>query len=254
MAKSTAGVKPSIKTILISQPKPDNDKNPYLQVASKHKLTLEFRQFIQIEPVSAKDFRKSKVDVNTATAIIFNSRNSIDHFFKIAEEIRYKPAAEMKYFCISEAIALYLQKYIQYRKRKVFFGNGTDKSLHDLLNKHKANENFLVACSNLSKDHEYLEKNKLKYQRAVVYKTVSANLKDIKITSYDMLIFFTPAGIKSLFENFPNFKQGKIKIAVFGEAAQTAAEAAGLRLDLVAPTPEAASMPKALELFLSKKL
>lgn len=253
MAKSTAAVKPSIKTILISQPKPDNDKNPYLQVATKHKLTLEFRQFIQIEPVSAKDFRKSKVDVNVATAIIFSSRNSIDHFFRIAEEIRYKPAAEIKYFCISEAIALYLQKYIQYRKRKVFFGNGTDKSLHDLLNKHKANENFLVACSNLSKDHEYLEKNKLKYQRGVVYKTVSADVKDLKINGYDMLIFFTPAGIKSLFENFPKFKQAKTKIAVFGDAAQAAAEAAGLKLDLVAPTPEAPSMPKALELFLAKK-
>lgn len=253
MAKSTAAVKAVFKNILISQPKPDNDKNPFLLIATKYKLTLEFRQFIKIEPVSAKDFRKSKADVNIVTAIIFSSRNAIDHFFRIAEEIRYKPVAEIKYFCISEAVALYLQKYIQYRKRKVFFGNGTEKSLQDLLTKHKANENFMLSCSDLSKDHEFLEKNKFKYQRSVVYKTVSADVKDLKLNNFDMLIFFTPAGINSLFENFPKFKQGKIKLAVFGEAAQNAANAAGLKLDIIAPTPEAASMPKAIELFLGKK-
>jgi uroporphyrinogen-III synthase len=253
-AKPTPAPKQKVKTILISQPKPENEtKNPYVIIAQKHKLQLEFRQFIKIEPLSGKDFRKEKIDLTVVTAIIFNSRNAIDHFFRIAEEIRYRPAAEIKYFCVSEAIALYLQKYIQYRKRKVFYGNSTEKSLHDLLNKHKANENFLLPCSNVSKDHEFLEQNKLKYQRAIVYRTVSANLKDIKIGNFDAVIFFTPSGIKSLFENFPKFKQGTTRIGVFGESAQRTAEAMGLRIDIAAPTKEVPSMARAIEIYMGKK-
>jgi uroporphyrinogen-III synthase len=252
MAKTTSAKK-QIKSILISQPKPENDKDPYLLLAKKHKLNLEFRQLIKIEPFSAKDFRKEKVDLNVVTAISFNSRNTIDHFFRIAEEIRYRPAADMKYFCITESIALYLQKYIQYRKRKVFFGNGTEKSLHDLLLKHKLNENFLLPCSDVSKDHEFYEQNKFKFQRANVYRTVSANVKDLKISGFDALVFFTPSGIRSLFENFPKFKQGSTRIAVFGEAAQRTAESMGLRIDIAAPTKEVTSMATALEIYLGKK-
>jgi uroporphyrinogen-III synthase len=214
---------------------------------------VEFRQFIKIDPVSAKDFRKQKIDLNIVTAIIFGSRNAIDHFFRIAEEIRYRPAADIKYFCVSEAIALYLQKYIQYRKRKVFYGNGTEKSLQDLLNKHKANEQFLLPHSDVSKDHEFLEQNKFRYQRAIVYRTVSANVKDLKLADFDAIIFFTPSGIRSLFENFPKFKQGKTIIGVFGESGQRTAQQLGLRVDIAAPTKEITSMPMAIELFMGKK-
>jgi uroporphyrinogen-III synthase len=252
MAKTTTA-KQKIKTILISQPKPENDKDPYLVLAKKNKLAIEFRQLIKIEPLSAKDFRKEKVDLNTVTALSFNSRNTIDHFFRIAEEIRYRPSADMKYFCVTEAIALYLQKYIQYRKRKVFYGNGTEKSLHDLLNKHKANETFLLPCSDVSKDHEFYEQNKFKYQRGIVYRTVSANVKDLKISNFDAIVFFTPSGIRSLFENFPKFKQGPTRVGVFGEAAQRAAEALGLRIDIAAPTKEVTSMAKAIEIYLGNK-
>jgi len=251
--KQSPAAKQKIKTILISQPKPESDKNPYYIIAQKHKLQIDFRQFIKIEPLSAKDFRKEKIDLNIVTAIIFNSRNAIDHFFRIAEEIRYRPAAEMKYFCVSEAIALYLQKYIQYRKRKVFYGNSTEKSLNDLLTKHKANESFLLPCSNVSKDHEFLELNKFKYQRAVVYRTVSADVKDVKLSKFDALVFFTPSGIRSLFENFPKFKQGTTRIGVFGESAQRTAEALGLRIDIAAPTKEVPSMPRAIEIYMGKK-
>lgn len=255
MAKTTAAsVKPKIKNILISQPKPENDKNPFLLLAAKHKLTIEFRQFIKIEPISGKDFRKNKIDLAAATALVFNSKNAIDHFFRIAEEIRYKPAAEIKYFCVSESIALYLQKYIQYRKRKVFYGIGTEKSLQDLLLKHKPNEKFVVACSDVSKEHEFFEQHKFLYQKALVYKTVSANVKDIKLSDFDLVCFFTPSGIRSLFENFPKFKKtSAIKLGVFGEAAQRTAESMGLQIDIKAPTKEVPSMPKAIEVFLGKK-
>jgi uroporphyrinogen-III synthase len=252
MAKTTVA-KPKIKSILISQPKPENEKNPFLQIAQKYNLKVEFRQFIKIEPVSAKDFRKQKVDLNIVTAIIFNSRNAIDHFFRIAEELRYRPAPETKYFCVSEAIALYLQKYIQYRKRKVFYGNGTEKSLQELLLKHRANENFLLPHSDVSKDHEFLEQNGFNFQRAIVYRTLCANVKDLKLSDYDAIIFFTPSGIRSLFENFPKFKQGKTIIGVFGESGQRTAEKMGLRVDIAAPTKEITSMPMAIELFLNKK-
>jgi uroporphyrinogen-III synthase len=252
MAKTTAA-KPKIKSILISQPKPENDKNPFLQIAQKHKLKVEFRQFIKIDPVASKDFRKQKIELNDVTAIILNSRNAIDHFFRIAEEIRYRPAAEIKYFCVSEAIALYLQKYIQYRKRKVFYGIGTEKSLQDLLTKHKTNEQFLLPHSDVSRDHEFLEQNKFKYQRAIVYRTVSADVKDLKLNTFDAIIFFTPSGIRSLFENFPKFKQGKTIIGVFGEAGQRAAEKLGLKVNIAAPTKDVTSMPVALEMFMGKK-
>lgn len=252
MAKSTAA-KPKIKSILISQPKPENEKNPYLQIAQKYKLNIQFRQFIKIEPVSAKDFRKQKIDLAAVTAIIFGSRNAIDHFFRIAEEVRYRPGPEIKYFCDSEAIALYLQKYIQYRKRKVFFGNGTEKSLQELLLKHKANEYFLLPHSDVSKDHEFLEQHNFRFQRAIVYRTLSADVKDLKLSNYDAIIFFTPSGIRSLFENFPKFKQGKTIIGVFGESAQRTAISLGLRVDIAAPTKEITSMPSALEHFLQQK-
>ncbi len=184
------------------------------------------------------------------TAIVFNSRNTIDHFFRIAEEVRFRPSADMKYFCITEAVALYLQKYIQYRKRKVFYGNGSEKSLQDLMMKHRNNESFLLPCSNVSSDYEFFEKNKFKFQRGVVYRTVSNNVKDLKIENFDLIVFFTPAGIKSLFENFPKFNQGNIAIGAFGDKAHEAAKKAGLRIDIQAPTPQAASMPKAIELFI----
>lgn len=252
MAKTSTLAKPKIKTVLVSQPQPDKDKNPYLKIAEKYQLEISFRHFIQIEPLTAKDFRKSKVDLNIATALIFNSRNAIDHFFRIADEIRFKPFADMKYFCISEAVALYLQKFIQYRKRKVFYGNGTDSSLQELLLKHKFNEHFLHCCSNVSKEYEFLKAKKFKFQRAVVYNTNSANLKDLKIKNFDLLVFFTPAGIQSLFENFPTFQQKKTKIGVFGEAAQVVAKAKGLEVDIPAPTAKAGSMADAIGLYIDQ--
>jgi uroporphyrinogen-III synthase len=241
-----------IRKILVSQPEPNTASSPYNDLAVKHNLKIDFRQFIQVEAVLAKDFRKDRIQVLDHTAIIFTSRMAIDHFFRITQELRLTIPDTMKYFCISESTAFYLQKYIIYRKRKIFHANGKFADLVDVLLKHK-DEKYLIPLSDIHKDEipVLLEKAKLPVTEAIMYRTVSANLSDIKDLNYDMLVFFSPSGIKSLMHNFPDFDQKEIKIATFGQATAQAVRDAGLRLDVEAPAPDAPSMPAAIEKFIT---
>jgi len=242
-----------IRRILVSQPEPNPGNSPYNDLAVKHNLKIDFRQFIQVEGVPAKDFRKDRIQILDHTAIIFTSRTAIDHFFRISQELRLTIPDSMKYFCISEATAFYLQKYIVYRKRKIFFANGKFADLVDVLMKHK-DDKFLIPLSDVHKDEIpfLLEKAKISVTEAIMYRTVSADLSDLEDVNYDILVFFTPVGIKSLMQNFPNFEQNETKIATFGPATAQAVRDAGLRLDVEAPIPEAPSMPAALERYISE--
>jgi uroporphyrinogen-III synthase len=243
-----------VKKILITQPKPEGDKSPYFDLAKKHSITLDFHPFIVVDGIPAKEFRKQKIDVINYSAVIFTSRNAIDHFFRICEEMKVSVSQDTKYFCITEAVALYLQKFILYRKRKVFYGaNGTNKSLFDVINKHKDNEKFLYPCSE-SFDSEitnWLKSNKCEHATPVMYRIISNDVKEVVGRNYDVICFFTPGGVKSLLENFPKFKQNGTRIGVFGANTFKAAEDAGLTLDIKAPQPQAPSMVSALELFLA---
>lgn len=243
-----------VKSILISQPKPENLRSPYFELARKFKVKIDFRKFIHVEEVSIKEFRKSRVELNHYSAVILTSRNAIDHFFRICGEMRVHMSQNTKYFCQSEAIALYLQKYIQYRKRKVFYGNGTFADLTKLLLKYKEGEKILLTCS---KQHNqqmsnFLKENSFDFKISPFYQTVSSDLTDLENITYDILVFFSPLGLKSLFENFPNFKQNKTRIAVFGNATKQAALDAGLVVDIEAPIPEAPSMTMSLEQYLKR--
>ncbi len=243
-----------IKKILVSQPKPDNDKSPYFDLAEKNNLKIDFRPFIQVEGVTAKDFRKSKIDISMHTAVIFTSKTGIDHFFRIANELRITIPDTMKYFCKSESIAFYLQKYIIYRKRKIFCSSsGNLCDLIEPILKHR-DERFLVPVSDTHKDEipELLKRHKIKFNMAVFYSTVSSDLSDLSEINYDVLVFFSPSGIKSLMKNFPKFQQNDIKIATFGDQTAKAAKEAGLRLDITAPLPDVPSMPMALDLFIKE--
>jgi len=252
--KEIATVKSAVKKILITQPKPEGAKSIYYDLAKKYNLNLDFFPFILIEPIGAKDFRKQKIDIASYTAVIFTSRNTIDHFFRICEEMKVSVSQNTKYFCITEAVALYLQKFILYRKRKVFYGaDGTNKSLFDVINKHKDNEKFLYPCSQ-SFDSEitnWLKANKCEFATPVLYKIKSNNIKEVMARNYDVICFFTPGGVRSLMENFPKFKQNGTKIGAFGANTFLAAEQAGLLLDIRAPMPQTPSMSSALEKFLS---
>jgi uroporphyrinogen-III synthase len=246
-----------IQTILISQPRPESEKSPYFELAKKFNIKLDFYPFIRVEGVSGKDFRKQKIDIQNYTAVIFTSRNAVDHFFRICEEMKVKVSQDCKYFCITEAIALYLQKFILYRKRKVFYGpDGSPKSLLDVLTKHKNNEKFLLPCSDLHKKdiQAYLTENGCEFATATLYKTVSNDVREIVRGNggYDLIVFFSPAGVKSLFESFPSFEQNGTFIAAFGPTTSQAVEEAGLRLDIKAPQPQAPSMVAALENYLSE--
>ena len=240
-----------IKKILVSQPEPQSEKSPYLELAQKHNLKFDFRPFIIIEGVTSKDFRQQKVDILEHTAVVFTSKTAIDHFFRICEEMRVTVPEALKYFCITESVALYLQKYIVYRKRKIFYGNNTFQELMDVINKHKE-EKFLVPLSDVHKPEipKTLDKAKLKYNKVILYKTISSNLNDLGQMTYDMLVFYSPNEIKSLFDNFPTFEQGEIKIAAFGPTTAKAVKDGGLRLDIQAPTPSCPSMTQALEEFI----
>ncbi len=240
-----------VKSVLVSQPKPESDKSPYFDLATNCKVKIDFRPFIHVEGVSTKDFRSQRINFTDFNAVIFTSRNAVDYFFKTAEEIRYNVPESLKYFCISEAIAFYLQKYIVYRKRKVFTGKQTFQDLIPLLKKNKDSK-FLLPCSDIISPNikELLEKDSINYQCVVLYRTVCSDLSDLSDVNYDVLAFFSPSGIKSLFQNFPNFKQNDTRIAVFGSTTSKAAEEAGLRIDICAPQPEAPSMTKALELYI----
>jgi uroporphyrinogen-III synthase len=240
-----------IKKILVSQPKPENGKSPYYELAEKNNIHIDFRQFTQIEGIAAKEFRQSRIDILSHSAIIFNSKTAIDHFFRICEEMRVTVPDSMKYFCISESTAFYLQKYIVYRKRKIFYGNGKIDDLMELITKYN-DGHFLVPLSDKHADDlpKALDKYKIRYNIAILYKTVCCDLSDFSNLDYDILVFFSPSGIKSLFKNYPEFRQNNTKIASFGESTAKAVKEAGLRLDIEAPTPEAPSMTMALEFFI----
>lgn len=243
-----------IKKILISQPKPSSEKSPYYDIANRFDVELVFRPFIKVEGMSAREFRAQKVSILDHTAVVFTSRHAIDHFFTLAKELRVTIPEDMKYFCVTETIALYIQKYVQYRKRKVFFG--TTGKMDDLLPtmvKHKT-EKYLVPMSDVHNDavSKLLDSKKLQHTECVMYKTVSNDFteEEIKTFDYDMLVFFSPAGIESLTKNFPDFNQGDIAIATFGPATAKAVNDAGLRLDLEAPTEKYPSMTGALQHYL----
>ncbi len=243
-----------IKNILISQPEPTNG-SPYTELISKHKINIDFIPFFKVEPLAAKEFRLQKISILDHTAVVFTSRNSIDAFFKISDEIRIVIPETMKYFCISEAVALYLQKHIVYRKRKIFFGNGTIASIVELIGVKHKNEIFLIAAADSCKTdlHKTFVKAKIKHSSAVFVKTVNSNLSNINIVSYDLIVFYSPSDIKSLMENFPEFTQNVIKFATYGTTTLKALKAAKLTADVVAPTPEAPSIAKALLNYLDQK-
>lgn len=251
----TGSVKP-VKKVLITQPRPETEKSPYFELARKFELDLDFHPFIRLEPIPPKDFRKQKVDLGYYSAVIFTSRHAIDHFFRTCEEMKVSVSQDTKYFCITESVALYLQKFILYRKRKVFYGtDGTNKSMFDAINKHKENEKFLYPCSENQQDNEivgWLKSNHCEFATPFMYRTISNDLKEVMVKNeYDIICFFTPSGVKSLFDNFPKFKQNGTKIGAFGNNTTKAAEDAGLVLEIKAPQPQAPSMVSALDKYLA---
>jgi uroporphyrinogen-III synthase len=248
----------SKKKVLITQPRPESDKSPYFELERKFNVELDFHPFIRLEGIPAKDFRKQKIDISAHTAVILTSRNAIDHFFRVCEEMKVSVSQDTKYFCITEAVALYLQKFILYRKRKVFYGaDGSNKSLLDVINKHKSNEKFLYVCSENQQDSEitgWLKANNCDFSLAFMYRTASNDVKEILTkTEYDVICFFTPSGVKSLFDNVPSFQQNGTVIGAFGNNTSKAVEEAGLQLEIKAPQPQAPSMVAALEKFLAAK-
>lgn len=252
--QSKASMATMIKKVLITQPKPEGDKSPYFDLAKKHNLDLHFHPFIIVEGIQAKEFRKQKIEISNYTAVVFTSRNAIDHFFRICDEMKISISQDTKYFCITEAVALYLQKFILYRKRKVFYSaDGSNKSLFDVINKHKDNEKFLYPCSQAfdSDITNWLKAHNCEYATPVLYKIISNDVKDVVAKKFDVICFFTPGGVKSLIENFPSFNQNGTRIGAFGANTVKAVEEAGLSLDIKAPQPMAPSMVSALEMYLS---
>lgn len=239
-----------VRTILVSQPKPE--RSPYFELEKKYGLQIDWRPFIHVEGISGKEFRKTRIKPDEYSAIVLTSKNAVDHFFRVCEELRIKMSADTKYFCLSEAIANYLQKFIVYRKRKVFVGKKRIEDLAPALKKHKAKEKFLLPCSNLGAKQvsNYLTENDFNWQDAMMYQTVSSDLSDLSDVTYDVLIFFSPLGIKSLYENFPDFKQNETRLAIFGNSTSKAVEDRGLTINIKAPIPEAPSMTMALERYL----
>jgi uroporphyrinogen-III synthase len=243
-----------IKNILVSQPEPvDLEKSPYGELAKNHNLTIDFNKFIKIEGVTSKEFRQTRIQLLDFTAIIFTSRNAVDHFFRLAKDLRVEIPDDMKYFCISESTAFYLQKYVQYRKRKIFHGKQSFEQLMELIKKHK-DEKYLLPCSDIHKASmtRMLDENNIDYQKAVFYKTLASDLSHLDIKTYDMLIFFSPSGVKSLIKNFPEFTQNSTLIAAFGPTTAKAVDDAGLKLNISAPTKTAPSMTMAIEQYIQK--
>ncbi|MFY7651663.1 MAG: uroporphyrinogen-III synthase [Chitinophagaceae bacterium] len=245
---------PSIKRILISQPKPEGDKSPYFDLENKYDVKLDFFPLIKLEGIPAKEFRKQKIDISYFTAVIFTSRNAIDHFFRICEEMKITINQDTKYFCITEAVALYLQKFILYRKRKVFYGaDGTNKAMFDAINKHKENEKFLYVCSENQQDNEivgWLKSHKCEHALGFMYRTVSSDLKPLfEEHHYDIICLFTPSGVKSLFDNFPDFNQKQIVLGAFGNNTIKALEDKGLTVRVKGPAPQKPNMAVALGAF-----
>jgi uroporphyrinogen-III synthase len=259
MAKSgskNSGTVKKVRRILISQPRPESDKSPYFDLERKHQVELVFLPFIKLEGIPAREFRKQKIDILQFTAVIFTSRNAIDHFFRTCEEMKISINQDTKYFCITEAVALYLQKFILYRKRKVFYGaDGTNKSMFEVINKHKENEKFLYVCSENQQDNEivgWMKNNKCEFQLGFMYRSISNDIKPvISKIDYDVICFFTPSGVKSLFDNVPDFKQNGTVIGAFGSNTSKAVEEAGLVLEIKVPSVKSPSMCAALDCFLS---
>jgi uroporphyrinogen-III synthase len=243
-----------VKTILVSQPEPKVENSPYFDLIDRQKVKIDFIPFINVEGVSGKQVRSQKVDLANYTAIILTSRNAVDHFFRIADELRFKVPDTMKYFCQSEAVAYYLQKYVVYRKRKIYVGKRTFTELSPLIKKYKT-ENFLLPASDKLKPEvpRVLNELNVDWTESVFYKTVVSDLSDLKDVFYDILVFFSPSGIESLFENFPDFKQNDTRIAVFGNTTVKASLEKGLRVDIQAPTPETPSMTMALEKYIKQQ-
>ena len=241
-----------VKTILISQPEPVNENSPYTRLREKHNLKIDFRPFIHVEGVNAKDVRRQKIDFADYTSVILTSRNSVDHFFRLAEDMRFKVSDATKYFCQSEAVAFYLQKYVVYRKRKIYVGEKSLTDLESVFKKFK-DEKFLLPSSDILKPttSSFLDSIGIDWTRAQLYKTVVSDLSDLRNVSYDVLVFFSPSGIQSLFHNFPDFEQNNTKIAVYGNTTVKAADEAKLRIDIKAPTEETPSMTMAIEKFIS---
>jgi|TARA_B100001057_G_scaffold31283_1_gene28491 uroporphyrinogen-III synthase len=242
-----------VKTILVSQPEPSSEKSPYNRLQNKHKLTIDFRPFIHVEGVDAKEVRQQKIDFKNYDNIILTSRNAVDHFFRLCKEMRYSVPNTTKYFCLSEAVAYYLQKYVVYRKRKIYVGKGKIEDLESVLNKFET-ETFLFPTSDtLKKDvPNFLDSIKLRWTRAILYRTVVSDLSDLRDVYYDILVFFSPSGIESLFKNFPDFKQNKTRISAYGNSTIKAAEDAGLTVQIKAPTPVSPSMTMAIEQYVEK--
>jgi uroporphyrinogen-III synthase len=235
-----------IKSILISQPEPKSDSSPYSEL-EKQQVKVDFRPFVSVEGLNAREVRNQKIDFAKFSAVIMTSKNSIDHFFRVAEEMRFPVPDAMKYFCQSEAIANYLQKYIVYRKRKVYVGEKSFSDLTPLFKKHKELKYLFPTADGLNLEHSgVLEKSEIDWTRIILYKTTSSDLSDLENISYDALVFFSPAGINSLFDNFPNFKQGETVIATFGKTTTESAKNAGLEIQVEAPNPESPSMAMAL--------
>lgn len=244
----------TIKNILITLARPEGTRSPYFDLASKYDLEIDFHSFIIVDPIPAKDFRRQKIDIPSFSAVIFTSRNAIDHFFRICEEMKISVSQETKYFCITEAVALYLQKFILYRKRKVFYSaDGTNKALFDVISRHKDNENFLYPCSEAfdSEITNWLKEHNCEYEIPVLYKIISSDIKEIIKKNYDIICFFTPGGVRSLFENFPDYKQKSTVIGAYGFNTIKVAEEYGLKLEIVAPTPEIPGMIGALEKYIN---
>jgi len=242
-----------VKTILVSQPAPKAEQSPYFDLMNKQKVKIDFRSFIHVEGETSREVRNQKIDFLSFSAVIFTSRNAVDHYFRLADEMRVTIPDDMKYFCLSEAVAFYLQKYVVYRKRKIYVGTRTFDDLMPLMKKHKT-EKFLLPSSDKVKQTMIDKMNSLQldWKRAVLFKTVVSDLSDLEDVFYDVLVFFSPSGIKSLFENFPTFKQNNTRIAVFGNSTVKAAEEAGLEIDIAAPSKETPSMTMALEKYIKE--
>jgi uroporphyrinogen-III synthase len=240
-----------VKSILITQHDPGNEKNPYYDLSKKYKIKIDYRPFIHVEGISSIDFRQQRIDILEHSGVIFTSRNAVDHYFRIAKEMRLTIPNEMKYFCMSEAIAFYLQKYILFRKRKIFYGSGTFQSVLEFISKHKT-EKLLLPCSDLLNQSipATLDKEGYQYSKATMFKTVCSDLSDLADVKYDMLVFFSPSDIESLYKNFPKFKQNNTRIAVFGNTTADAAREAKLKLDITAPNPQSPSMSSAIEKYI----
>jgi uroporphyrinogen-III synthase len=244
-----------VSRILITQPRPESEKSPYFELERKYNVALSFHPFIRIEGLTNKEFRKQKIELNEYTAVVFTSRHAIDHFFRICEEMKISISQDTKYFCITEAVALYLQKFILYRKRKVFYGaDGSNKSLFDVISKHKNNEKILYPCSE-NGDNEivgWLKANQCEFNLPILYRTVSNDIKEVvRKGGYDVICFFTPSGVKSLLENLPTYTQNGTFIGAFGENTSKAVSEAGLQLHIKAPEPQVPSMVSALDKFLA---